>query len=382
MTRSKYMVLSMVVAVVCLAALLTARYSGGSRADVTPPTFVRTPSDPNVFVVDHPDQFPLTEVGTRRVANELSVNGVVSPEVTLTVHVTSLSGGKVIDVRSRLGDDVKTGQVLVVIRSQDLVQAISDQKKFQADELLARRYLERAQLLYSRGAIAEKELQAAEDAEQKAAVDVQSTEDRIRLLGGDVRDLSPTIEVKSPISGTIVEQNTTSGEGVKSLDNSPSLFTVADLSRVWVLCDVYENNLSQVRVGDIAEVDLNAFPDRPLRGRVSNISKILDPNTRAAKVRIELDNRSGLMKPGMFATAKFISQGRQLRMTVPSTALLRMHDKDWVFLREEERKYRRLEVQTGGSLPDGLRIVLSGLRPGDQVVSNALQFSSAVEQQQ
>ncbi len=379
MMHMKLVALSLTAAV-CIGAFCAAGCSRSSRADVATPPVVLPPSDPNDFTADHPEQFPLASVETRKLADQLIVNGVVAPDVAGTIHVTSLSGGKVIDIRSKLGDDVGKGQVLLVIRSEDLVQAISDHKKFQADELLAQRSLERAKQLYSRGAIAEKDLQAAEDVSQKAAVDVQSTEERIGLLGGDVKNLSPIIEVKSPISGTIVEQNTAGGEGVKSLDNSPNLFTVADLSRVWVLCDVYENNLAQVRLGDTAEVTLNAYPDRPFRGRVGNISKMLDPNTRTAKVRIELNNSGGLLRPGMFATARFISRGQQDRMAVPSSALLRLHDKDWVFLSEDSRKYRRMEVKTGTVLPDGACIILAGLQPGQKVVSNALQFSSAMEQ--
>ena len=381
MMRPTYPVLMSATIAVCLTALAAAGCSSSTKADIAPSAAALPPSDPNLFVVDHPEQFPLVAVGTRKLPDQLMVNGVISPDIALTVHVTSLSGGKAIDVRAKLGDDVKKGQVLVVIRSQDLVQAISDYKKFQADELLARHSLERAQLLYSHGAIAEKDLQTAQDAEQKAVVDVQSTEDRIRLLGGDVKDLSPIIEVKSPIAGTIVEQNTAGGEGVKSLDNSPNLFTVANLSRVWALCDVYENNLAQVRLGDIAEVTLNAFPDHRLRGRIGNISKMLDSNTRTAKVRIELDNSAGLMKPGMFATAEFVSQGRHDRLIVPSTALLRLHDKDWVFLQQEQHTFRRLEVQAGGVLPNGISVVLAGLHPGQKVVSDALQFSSTIEEQ-
>ncbi len=367
-------------AVILLGALLAAGCSGSTRADAPPPAIVQPPTDPNLFFADQQDRFPLVQVESRRVPDQLLVNGVVSPDVALTVHVTSLSSGRVIDMRSKLGDDVKSGQVLLVIRSQELVQASSDYKKSQADELLARQSLERARLLYSHGAAAGKDVQTAEDAEQKATVDVQSAEDRIRLLGGDMSNLSPIVYVRSPISGTILEQNTAGGEGIRSLDNSPNLFTVADLSRVWVLCDVYENNLSQVRLGDAAEVTLNSYPDHPVRGRIGNISKILDPATRTAKVRIELDNSRGLMRPGMFATARFISQGRRDHTVVPAAALLRLHDKDWVFRAEGGRWFRRVEVQAGTVLPDGASIVLAGLQPGDKVVSNALQFSSVVAQ--
>ena len=109
----------------------------------------------------------------------------------------------------------------------------------------------------------------------------------------------------APISGTIVDQQITGGTGVKSLDNSPNLFTIADLSTVWVICDVYEDMLSRVHVGDTAEITLNAYPDQKFPGKVVNISEVLDPTTRSAKVRIELANPKGLMRAGMFVTATF-----------------------------------------------------------------------------
>jgi cobalt-zinc-cadmium efflux system membrane fusion protein len=163
------------------------------------------------------------------------------------------------------------------------------------------------------------------------------------------------------------------------MDNSPNLFTIADLSRVWVLCDVYENNLSQVRLGDFAEVRLNAYPDQALKGRVSNISRVLDPSTRTAKVRLELDNERRLMRAGMFATATFRSQSKQLRSVVPAKAVLRLHDKDWVFRAEGGHRFRRIEVQAGRVSSDGLQEILAGLAPGDQIVVNALQFASAAD---
>lgn len=212
------------------------------------PVKIETAPDPSVIEVDHPEQFPLVKVEARSARNELMVNGVVAPDVSRTVPVNSLSGGRVIDIRARLGDDVTAGQLLLRIHSTDLSSAIADYQKAQADELLARRSLERAQLLFSHGAMAQKDLQQAEDIEEKAKVDVRTAAERIRILGGSLDQLSPIIEVKTPVSGTIIEQNTASGAGVKSLDNSPNLFTIADLSYVWVLCDVYENNLAQVHL--------------------------------------------------------------------------------------------------------------------------------------
>ena len=341
---------------------------------------VQTAPDPMLVEWTHPEQVPLAKVERRMAPDRLTVNCVAAPDVERTVHVYSLAGGRVMDIRARLGDEVAKGQVLLLINSADLALAISDYKKAQTDEALANKALDRAQSLYSHGALAEKDLEQAQDTEQKALVDVGSARERIRLLGGDLERLSAVIEVKSPIAGTIVEQNTAGGEGVKSLDNSPSLFTVADLSRVWMLCDVYENDLAQVRLGDSGEVRLTAYPDRPLRGRISNMGRILDPNTRSAKVRVEMDNPRGMLRPGMFASATFVSQTSRERMVVPASAILRLHDKDWVFRREAERRFRRMEVRAGPAAPDGRQEILPGvLKPGDEIAASALQFSSAIE---
>src|SRR5208337_4426243 len=128
------------------------------------------------------------------------------------------------------------------INSPDVSQAFSDYQKAQADEVLARRQQERSETLLANGAIAQRDLEAAEDAEQKAKVDVTTAAEHLRVLGADVSHPSPIVEIEAPISGSIVEQNITGGTGVRSMDNSPNLFTIADLSHVWILCDVYENN--------------------------------------------------------------------------------------------------------------------------------------------
>lgn len=364
------------------ASLVATGCSRSQNADAATnaPVKVEAAPDPTVAEVDHPEQFPLAAAQLRSVHDDLTVNGVVAPDVSRTVPVNALSGGRVIEIQARLGDDVQKGQVLLRINSPDLSQAISDYQKALADEVLSRRALDRATVLFEHGALAEKDKETAQDVEEKAKVDVATAKERIRILNGSLDHLSPIIEVSAPISGTIVAQNITGGAGVKSLDNAPDLFTIADLSEVWILCDVYENNLSQVRVGDAAEVRLAAYPDKPLRARVGKIMSILDPNTRTAKVRLELANPNGLLKPGMFATARFVSQGATSRVVVPASAILRLHDKDWVFRPMGGKIFRRTEIVAGSAMPDGVQQVLSGLAAGDNVVTNALQFSSTTEQ--
>lgn len=370
-----------IVSMLFVAGLITSGCTRGqSVAAATEATMkVEPPPDPNTFAVDRPEQFPLIEAETRWVHDDIQVNGVVTPDVSRTVPVLSLSGGRVLDVHARLGDQVEKGRLLLRIHSSDLASALADYQKAVADEGLARRALDRAKDLLQHGAMAEKDKEAAEDAEQKALVDVKTTTERIRILGGSVDNQTPILEVHAPVSGTIIEQNVQAAGGVRSLDNSPNLFTIADLSDVWILCDVYENNLAQVRVGDFAEVRMNAYPDRVLKGRVSNISSMLDPNTRAAKVRLELPNPTGTLRPGMFAVAKFVSQSTQSRVVLPQSAILRLHDRDWIFRALGGNQFRREPIQGGDATGDGYQFVLSGVRAGDKVVKSALQFSSTAD---
>ena len=363
--------------------LLSASCSRNSDANAPAPQVkVEEAPDPTLVEIDHPERFALTEVRTRKAYGELRLNGVVAPDVARTVPVLSLAGGRAVDIRARLGDDVKKGQVLVSISSPDIAQAFADYQKFQADELLARQQLARSQTLYDKGAIPQRDLEAAENAENKAKTDLQTALERLRILGADPNHPSPVIEVRAPVSGTVVEQNVAGGGAVRSTDSSPNLFTIADLSQVWVLCDVYENNLAQVQVGDFAEVRLNAYPNRLFRARVINISRVLDPATHTAKVRLELDNPDGLMRAGMFVTATFRSQTERTALAVPSTAVLRLHDRDWVFRSEGGGKFRRMPIQAGPVAPDNSQEVLSGLSPGAEVVVDALQFSNAVGENQ
>ena len=345
-----------------------------------PATKAEITVDPNLYTVEHPELFKLATAETRELPTVLKANGNVTPDVNRTIHVTSQGSGRVVDLKVRLGDYAQKGQVLLTIHSADLAGSFSDYQKALADERLAKKGLDRAQLLYSHGALAEKDQQQAEDTEEKARLDVQNAEQHVRILGGDPAHPSSMIELRAPVSGTIVEQNISGFEGIKSLDNSPNLFTIADLTQVWVVCDVYENDLGDVHVGDTAELRLNAYPEKVFHGKVADISRVLDPTTRSAKVRIVLPNEDGWLRPGMFAVATFRSRKAQPRVVVPSTAVMRLQDKDWVF-RKDGQKFRRIEVRTQGASADGMQQIQDGLKAGDAIVANALEFSSEVAEQ-
>jgi membrane fusion protein, heavy metal efflux system len=144
---------------------------------------------------------------------------------------------------------------------------------------------------------------------------------------------------------------------------------------------VYENDLPNVRIGDTAEITLNAYPDRAFKGRVSNIGALLDPSIRTAKVRIEVPN-PGFMRLGMFAKATFRGQTTEMHTVVPASAVLHMHDRDFVFVPTPDKKFRRLEVVGGDLLRDNtdLQEIKSGLKPGQQVVTNALVLDHVLAQ--
>lgn len=368
---------------VCVALMLGLFACGEGKADpraeAPPPTQVEHVGDSNVIKVDHPDQFPLATAGEHKAAPTLDVTGTVNPDVTRNVPVISLAAGRVVAVKARLGDKVKKGQLLMEVQSNDISGAFQQYLKAENDERLAHTQLDRAQILYDKGAIAQKDLEIAQDAEQDAKVDLQAALQQLKVLGVDKDHPTEFVNIVSPISGIIVEQNVTNAAGVQGLA-SPNPFTVSDLSYVWILCDVYENDLDAVRVGQFADIHLTAYPGKVLKGRIDNIGPILDPNIRTAKVRLEVPNPGGIMRVGMFVTATFYGKHPETHTVVPATAVLHLHDRDWVFVPAENRTFKRVEVKGGGMLPDNMQEINSGISPGAQVVANALELQNTVDQ--
>jgi len=351
---------------------------GDPKAEAPPPVKVESEQDLNVFQVDHPEQFPLATAVAHDSASQLTVTGTVNPDISRSVPVISIATGRVVEIHARLGDTVKKGQLLLRVQSADMSAAFSDYRKAMADEKLARIQFERAKLLYDKGAISLNDFQTAEDVENKAQVDVENTTERLRVLGGNVDHPAAIVDVRAPASGVITDQQVTNASGVAGL-GSPNPFIVSDLSHVWILCDVYENDLANVHVGETAEIRLNAYPDKAFTGRISNVLPVLDPTLRTAKVRIEVSN-PGLMRVGMFVTATFHGQKKETHALVPATAILHLHDRNWVYVPAGDIKFRRVEVVEGKMLPGNMQEVISGIKPGVQVVQNALVFQNTVEQ--
>ncbi len=338
--------------------------------------------------VDHLGDFPLAVATVHTITPELSVTGVVSPDVSRQVPVPSLASGRITEIDARLGAEVKKGQLLFKVRSSDIADAYSDYQKAVKNEKLAvdnerltKIQHERAHYLYDHGAIPKSNLEIADNAEvgaqtalEDAKVDTSTAAEHLRLLGTDLDHPSGIVEVTAPVSGVITDQQISEGSGVEAL-TAPNPFTISDMSHVWIICDVYENDLSRVRLNEAADIRLNAYPGRVFRGRISNIGAILDPSVRTAKARIDVEN-PGVIRLGMFATATLHDPQKQESVLVPASAILHLHDRDWVFVpHHSDAMFHRVEVQAGGMV-SGQQVVLSGIQPGDQVVKDALMLQN------
>jgi len=307
----------------------------------------------------------------------LSVTGTVFPDIARTVPVISLASGRIVDIRARLGDTVKKGQLLLRVRSDDISGGFDAYRKAISDELLARKQLDRAKQLYEHGAIALGDLEVAQDTEDDAKTTLDTATEHLRLLGSDPNDLKGIVDIFAPVSGVITDQQVANGAAVQAY-STPSPFTISDLTSVWIVCDVYETDMVNVRVGQPTDIKLNAYPDKVLKGTISNIGSFLDPNIRTAKVRIEVANPGEMMRPGMFATATLFSKEKRNYTAVPASAIVHLHDRDWVYIPAQE-KFKRIQVVSGEQLPNNMQEILSGLQPGQQVVTNAINLQNVID---
>jgi cobalt-zinc-cadmium efflux system membrane fusion protein len=338
--------------------------------------------DMNLITIDQKDvaKFPTSTAGQVDSASELSATGAVFPDISREIPVISLANGRVVDIKARLDDNVKKGQLLLKVQSPDITSAFDTYLKAANDEQMANKAYARAQDLLAHGAISQAMLEAAEDTEKDAKADLNAAEEQLKTLGVDKNNPSSIVSVYAPVSGVIVAQNVTNAAAAGvNLSGSATAFTIADLSTVWIVCDVFENDISRIQLGQEARIKLNAYPEKPLTGRISDIGPILDPSIRTAKVRIEVPN-PGFLKLGMFATATFTSNKKETHAVVPADAVLHLHDRDWVFLPAGGNQFKRTEVHAGKMLDGNRQEVLAGLEPGQKVVSNALLLETAGNQ--
>ena len=368
----------------CFGTYLLAGCNGkpsDPKSEAPPAAVVQTDTDVNLVHVDHPDRFTVVAATRYAATSTIQVTGSVNPDISRTVPVISIASGRVVDIHARIGDYVKKGQLLMDVQSTDVSGAFGAYLKAVADEHLAQVQLDRAKILYEKGAIANSQVEIAQNAEDDAKAALSAAEEQLRVLGVDKNHPAATVKVYAPVSGYIIAQNVTNAAAAGvTYSGSANAFTIADLSHVWIICDVYENNLPMVHLGQKAEIRLTAYPDRVLTGVVGDIGAVLDPQIRTAKVRIQVDNPNTLMRVGMFATATIHGNTPETHTQVPATAVLHLHDRDWVYVPAGDSKFRRVPVRSGNLLPGNMQEILSGIDVGQQVVSNALALENTADQ--
>jgi cobalt-zinc-cadmium efflux system membrane fusion protein len=375
----------------CLAALLAMtgcqnKFDPASGA-ASPAQVVET-GDAAIVNVEDASQFPLVSADRIEEPEKLNVTGAVFPDIAREVPVISLANGRVVDIKTRLDDNVKKGQLLFSVQSPDISNAFDAFIKAAADEQLANKAYVRAQDLYQHGAISQSMLEQAEDSEKDAKADLVAADEQLKIFGVSKDHPSPVVNVYAPTSGVIVAQNITNAAAAGvNLSGTATAFTIADLSTVWILCDVYENDLPKVHLGQEAQIKLTAYPDKQLTGRVSDIGPVMDPTIRTAKVRIEVAN-PGILKLGMFVTATLLSKSSVTHAAVPATAILHLHDREWVFVPAGGKQFKRIEINAGSMLPGGQQEILPSrtpgaqiIQPGQQVVKDVLNLEATVEAQ-
>jgi cobalt-zinc-cadmium efflux system membrane fusion protein len=334
-----------------------------------------------LVTVKNPNRFPLATATEYEATSTLNVTGTVNPDISREIPVITLASGRVVAVHTLIGAYVQKGQLLMEVQSTDISNAFDQYLKAVNDERLTRTQDERARILYEKGAIAKSQLEIADDAEQDAKADLTAAEQQLVVLGVDKDHPSLTAKIYSPATGVVIGQNVTNAAATGvTYAGSSTAFTIADLSHVWIICDVYENDLPMVHVGQVADIRLNAYPDRVVQGTIGEIDAILDPSIRTAKVRIQVPNPDHQMRLGMFATATFHGRRLEQHAAVPASAILHLHDRDWVYVPVGDGKFKRVGVVGGDMIGDGKQEIGSGLAVGQQVVMNALELQNSVEQ--
>ncbi len=373
---------------IVLAALFVSLLPGCNGAKHDADAQAPPPSGPVVAAgdealvhLDRPDQFPTVAAEQYQATSTLSVTGQVQPDVSREIPVISLANGRVVATHVRLGDYVHKGQLVLEVQSTDVTNAFDQYLKAVNDERLSRTQLERDQLLYSKGALAKSQVDIAQDAEDDALADLRAAEQQLHVLGVDPHHPGETVKVLAPASGFIIQQNVTEASSAgNGIAGTPNAFVIADLTHVWIICDVYENDLARVRLGQRADIRLTAYPDRVETGTVGDVGAILDPTLRTGKVRVQVPNPGFFMRVGMFANATFHGRALQGYAAVPATAVLHLHDRDWVYEPAGNGQFRRVGVTGGDLLPGNMQEITAGITPGQQVVRNALELQNTAAQ--
>ena len=332
------------------------------------------PSDPNLVTAAETllSSLKYEQVGTAPISDTLRIAGRVDFDEQRIARIGAPVTGRVVELLADTGQAVSQGQSLAKLHSVELGNAQLSYVKFSAQAKLQQQSAERARLLFNADVIGAAELQRRESEFAIAKAEQQAAADQLRVLGvsaqaldsiaagGGINSISPVV---ATLSGIVVERKVVRGQVVQPAD---ALFTVADLSRVWVTAQVPEAESSAVRVGQTVEVEVPALANSTRKGKLIFVGDIVNPETRTVTVRTEMDNPGRELKPAMLATMLIQSRPHD-RLVVPAQAVVREDNEEYVFVAEGERSFRLTRVRLRAD-QQGLRVVDHGLRPGDKIV--------------
>ncbi len=313
----------------------------------------------------------------QQVADNVEITGRIQADPTRVVRVYPPVSGRLVAVEARPADYVARGQVLAILASSDVAADRATYRQAEADAQVKQQALERSRLLYEHKVIALRDYQQARADAAMTVAALHSALQRLELLGIDTASASDELVITAPRSGVVTDLGAAPGEYSKSLDNAAPLCTIADLTTVWAVGDVYERDLASVRIGDSADVVANAYPDERRRGRIAAIAGTVDTTTRTLKVRVVLANPGLRLKPDMFATIRVV-RGLRQAIVAPQAAVVREGAAAYVFVEVAPQRYRRRPVTLGRDT-DGSQVeVISGLLPGDLLVTAGAELLRAV----
>jgi cobalt-zinc-cadmium efflux system membrane fusion protein len=312
-------------------------------------------------------------VSMEEAAVPIAATAVIEMNMDRAAKISPRVTGKAVRIIVSQGDRVKAGQALAYVDSVELDQIWSDYRKARGKVELARKNLQREETLFQKKISPEKDVLKARQELDEAEADINVAQERFRMVGVDVTQFAsskgngnhPLLPVASPVGGVVIEKAVTQGEVVNP---DKTLFLVADLSTLWVVIDVYEKDMSRLRVGTGVHVSVTAFPDKVFKGKISYIADVVDEKTRTEKARVTIDNTGGMLKPGMFASVLVEARnvGSARLIAVPEEAVQIEGVARYVFVRISHDKFKRTDIEVGRTLGKSLEVT-AGLKEGEVV---------------
>lgn len=309
----------------------------------------------------------LEGVTLRAYEDAVSVTATIRPNQDRIARIAPRVEGRIVRVAANLGDTVRAGQPLAVMDSVAIGEAQSSLLQAQSAQRVAQADFKRAESLSAEEIIPQRDLLRARGELEKANVELRAAQDKLRLLGGSASvggRAESTFTLTAPFAGTVIQKNATVGElGTPS----EALFTVADLSTVWIEANLTEDLLPKVKTGAAATVTVAAYPGERFSGRVAYVANVLDKDSRTIAARIEVANKDGRLKPEMFANATIATGSQKQAISVPDEAILLLQGQPTVFV-AEHGGFEPRAVEAGDKL-SGRTVITSGLKADEQVVA-------------